>query len=120
MQALRSQLLDLVETLPPDRWLVVANLPRDFCGAPMLGKSPFLAVNLRPPFTPTDLTERIAVLEDGKLVNLSGETITPSSICADNIYAWSNELGKFVSVPIPKPNSVQQTTSNLPPPVGLQ
>jgi hypothetical protein len=99
MQCFRSQLFHLIEELPPDRKLIVTNLPQDYCGAPMLGKAVSLIPNLKPPLTKTDLTNRVIVLENGRFIDLSkgdmGEAVKAEKVFP--IYVWSNESATFTT-----------------------
>lgn len=94
MRSFHNQIISLIQALPPGRELIVTDLPMDYCGAPMLGKAPFLAVSLQPPFTDTDLTAYVDVLQDGKVVNLNKKADC-RSIDKFDFYSWSNEHGRF-------------------------
>lgn len=63
LRSLRQQAIHLLQAIKPDRHILLAELPPDYKGAMMVGREQYLRIQLRAPFAPQDLTDRILTLE---------------------------------------------------------
>jgi len=85
MATLRSQLSALTTNLPPDKQILLLNLPRDFSGAGMLTRPQYLSIIARPPFARKDVSSKLLTIEP----LISG--------CHD--FLWSGQFRRLIDSP---------------------
>lgn len=97
---LRAQAIQLLQAATPGSRVLLADLPPDYKGAMMVGREQYLRIQLRAPFTPEDLSDRLLTLEPVSAG--SHDFVWPGQIYdalqarGITAYRWSGREAKFV------------------------
>lgn len=117
-RAVALQVLDIAKNTKPQEQVALLGIPKENAGSHMILNGPTLSFLLEPPFTKTDMTEKVVSFEpilygDENLINLQHFKQALSNSRIEKFMVWQFEKRRFQEIPIKDRHDNHETNLDI-------